>query len=203
MNKIEIYLLNIETFHQVNTLINWNTNLNKEVNSEIQLAFIECYKPYHKQLNLYCLALSKSEDDAKDLMGNTLEIAFKKFETLKDRAKFKYFIFGIASKITNNERRKWSNKIFVSDSNLNQQISSTQDSEQSADYYFLHQALQKLKQNTREAIVLFELEGFSIKEIAEIQNTNENTIKTRLGRGRAELKALLNPISNYQNAVIK
>lgn len=149
------------------------------------------------------MALSKNEDDAKDLMGNTLEIAFKKFETLKDRSKFKYFIFGIASRITNNERRKWSNKIFVSDANLNKQISTIQDSDQSADYYFLHQALQQLKQSTREAIVLFELEGFSIKEIAEIQNTNENTIKTRLSRGRAELKALLNPISNYQNAVIK
>lgn len=149
------------------------------------------------------MALSKNEDNAKDLMGNTLEIAFKKFETLKDRSKFKYFIFGIASRITNNERRKWSNKIFVSDANLNKQISTIQDSDQSADYYFLHQALQQLKQSTREAIVLFELEGFSIKEIAEIQNTNENTIKTRLSRGRAELKALLNPISNYQNAVIK
>ena len=149
------------------------------------------------------MALSKSEDDAKDLMGNTLEIAFKKFETLKDRTKFKYFIFGIASRITNNERRKWSNKIFVSDANLNMQISTIQDSDQSADYYFLHQALQQLKQSNREAIVLFELEGFSIKEIAEIQNTNENTIKTRLSRGRAELKAILNPISNYQNAVIK
>ncbi len=149
------------------------------------------------------MALSKNEDDAKDLMGNTLEIAFKKFETLKDRSKFKYFILGIASRITNNERRKWSNKIFVSDANLNKQISTIQDSDQSADYYFLHQALQQLKQSTREAIVLFELEGFSIKEIAEIQNTNENTIKTRLSRGRAELKALLNPISNYQNAVIK
>ena len=149
------------------------------------------------------MALSKNEDNAKDLMGNTLEIAFKKFETLKDRSKFKYFIFGIASRITNNERRKWSNKIFVSDANLNKQISTIQDSDQSADYYFLHQALQQLKQSTREAIVLFELEGFSIKEIAEIQNTNENTIKTRLSRGRAELKAILNPISNYQNAVIK
>ena len=149
------------------------------------------------------MALSKSEDDAKELMGNTLEIAFKKFETLKDRTKFKYFIFGIASRITNNERRKWSNKIFVSDANLNMQISTIQDSDQSADYYFLHQALQQLKQSTREAIILFELEGFSIKEIAEIQNTNENTIKTRLSRGRAELKAILNPISNYQNAVIK
>lgn len=149
------------------------------------------------------MALSKNEDDAKDLMGNTLEIAFKKFETLKDRSKFKYFIFGIASRITNNERRKWSNKIFVSDANLNKQISTIQDSDQGADYYFLHQALQQLKQSTREAIVLFELEGFSIKEIAEIQNTNENTIKTRLSRGRAELKAILNPHSNYQNAVIK
>jgi RNA polymerase sigma-70 factor (ECF subfamily) len=136
-------------------------------------------------------------------MGSTLEIAFKKFETLKDRSKFKYFIFGIASRITNNERRKWSNKIFVSDDNLNKQRSTIQDSDQSADYFFLHQALQQLKQSTREAIVLFELEGFSIKEIAEIQNTNENTVKTRLSRGRAELKAILNPISNYQNAVIK
>lgn len=161
------------------------------------------YEQCHKQLNAYCIALTNNRDDASDLMSATIEIAFTKFERLKVEDKFKYFLFGIASRITNNERRKMSTKIFVAAEALLYIKDQQHTAEITADYYYLHKALQKLNTEMRDAIVLFELQGFSIKEIAEIQNTNDNTIKTRLLRGREKLKALLNPETTKENTSLK
>ena len=43
----------------------------------------------------------------------------------------------------------------------------------------------------RTMIHLFYYEGFSVKEIANILHTNENTVKTRLSRAREQLKSKL------------
>jgi RNA polymerase sigma-70 factor (ECF subfamily) len=43
----------------------------------------------------------------------------------------------------------------------------------------------------REAIILFEIAGFSIKEIVVIQNASESAVKQRLKRGREKLVEIL------------
>jgi len=40
----------------------------------------------------------------------------------------------------------------------------------------------------REAIVLFELDGYSLEEIATIQGVTLSAVKTRLARGREKLR---------------
>jgi RNA polymerase sigma-70 factor (ECF subfamily) len=165
--------------------------------------FMQLYAPCHKQLNAYCIALAKDREDALDLMSATIEIAFTKFSELKEAQKFKYFLFGIASRLINNERRKASAKIFVVTDYLLNIKDNNHHADAGIDTYYLQKALQKLNTDMREAIVLFELQGFSIKEIADIQNTNENTIKTRLLRGREKLKALLNPETTKENTNLK
>lgn len=164
---------------------------------------MQLYAPCHKQLNAYCIALAKDREDALDLMSATIEIAFTKFSELKEEQKFKYFLFGIASRLINNERRKASDKVFVATDYLLNINDNNHRADAGIDSYYLQKALQKLNTDMREAIVLFELQGFSIKEIAEIQNTNENTIKTRLVRGREKLKALLNPETTKENTNLK
>ncbi len=44
-------------------------------------------------------------------------------------------------------------------------------------------------------IVLRDIEGFGYEEIAEILNINLGTVKSRLMRGRAHLKARLAPLA--------
>ena len=43
----------------------------------------------------------------------------------------------------------------------------------------------------RTAILLFYLEGYSIKEIAEIIDSSQDAVKQQLSRGRAHLKDML------------
>ena len=47
----------------------------------------------------------------------------------------------------------------------------------------------------RTVVVLRDIEGFTYEEIAEILNVNLGTVKSRLLRGRAQLKALLTPFA--------
>jgi RNA polymerase sigma-70 factor (ECF subfamily) len=57
----------------------------------------------------------------------------------------------------------------------------------------VHKALQGLRLEYREVIVLRELEELSYKEIADIVGIPMGTVMSRLGRGRQQLAALLAP----------
>lgn len=59
------------------------------------------------------------------------------------------------------------------------------------DYQALYMALSRLSEKERTAISLFYMEGYSIKEIAEITDSNENAVKQQLSRGRSHLKTLM------------
>lgn len=57
----------------------------------------------------------------------------------------------------------------------------------------IESALRQIPQPFRAAVVLRDLEDFAYEEIAEILNVNLGTVKSRLMRGRAYLKAQLAP----------
>ena len=57
----------------------------------------------------------------------------------------------------------------------------------------MHKALQSLRLEYREVIVLREREESSYKEIATIVGIPMGTVMSRLGRGRQQLAALLTP----------
>ncbi|WP_353963323.1 sigma-70 family RNA polymerase sigma factor [Tepidibacillus marianensis] len=59
------------------------------------------------------------------------------------------------------------------------------------DFGDLYEAIQSLNDNYRVPIILKYLRGFSEKEIAEILDLNQNTVKTRLYKGREKLKEIL------------
>ena len=55
----------------------------------------------------------------------------------------------------------------------------------------LTQALLQLPLKYRELLILHYYNDYSTKEIADILNTNDNTVKTRMKRGREKLKVIL------------
>jgi RNA polymerase sigma-70 factor (ECF subfamily) len=55
----------------------------------------------------------------------------------------------------------------------------------------LQAALQKLSPDLRETVILRDLEELEYREIAEVLNIPEGTVKSRLNRGRAELARIL------------
>jgi len=55
----------------------------------------------------------------------------------------------------------------------------------------LQAALQKLSPDLRETVILRDLEELEYREIAQVLNVPEGTVKSRLNRGRAELGRIL------------
>jgi RNA polymerase sigma-70 factor (ECF subfamily) len=62
------------------------------------------------------------------------------------------------------------------------------------DYSELNEAIQSLNELYRIPIILKYLKGFSEREISTVLETNQNTIKSRLHKGRALLKNYLNDL---------
>jgi RNA polymerase sigma-70 factor (ECF subfamily) len=55
----------------------------------------------------------------------------------------------------------------------------------------LRATLQKLTPDLREAVILRDLQEMEYREIAEVLQIPEGTVKSRINRGRAELARLL------------
>jgi RNA polymerase sigma-70 factor (ECF subfamily) len=68
-----------------------------------------------------------------------------------------------------------------------------------ADTHFLHLALSQLPVAQKECVILFEISGFKIKEIAEIQFVSEDAVKQRLKRGRERLQEILTYVAKPHN----
>lgn len=57
-------------------------------------------------------------------------------------------------------------------------------------------AVQSLPPLQREALVLFEYEGFTLDEIGKLVDADVGTVKSRLHRGREKLRHMLAPLKN-------
>ncbi len=55
----------------------------------------------------------------------------------------------------------------------------------------VHEALSQMPAQFRRAVILFELEGWTYEEIAELEDVSVGTVKSRLSRGRSSLRRLL------------
>lgn len=153
--------------------------------------FLALYEPIHDRFERFCRARVYGDLDFRDVINESLLIAYSKFESLTSPQSFLSFLFGIAVRVIGNQLQKKKTERF----NGNEQYTLRQDDasypSQQADVHFLFQALAELVDEQREAIILFELSGFSIKEIAAVQNASEAAVKQRLKRGREKLTELL------------
>jgi RNA polymerase sigma-70 factor (ECF subfamily) len=65
---------------------------------------------------------------------------------------------------------------------------------------FFQHALQQLPDHRRTAVYLADVEGYGMKEIADIMGTPVGTVTSRLYRGRRQLRALLPPPSRRRRS---
>ncbi|MGH9575976.1 MAG: sigma-70 family RNA polymerase sigma factor, partial [Terriglobales bacterium] len=63
----------------------------------------------------------------------------------------------------------------------------------------VHQALQKLSPDLREAVILRDIQDMDYREIAQALKVPEGTVKSRINRGRTELARLLQRIHKRVN----
>ena len=163
---------------------------------------MQVYEPVHERFERYCKTRVYGEFHFKDIMHDTLVVAFEKFDELKSKEAFLHFLFGTAVRILANHRKK-KRPEYVDQ--LKENYEHSQNGNNSIEQQFeindLYKCLKELDQVTSECIILFEISGFSIKEIMGIQNSSEAAVKQRLSRGRKQLLSLMQSLE-IKNGVI-
>ena len=163
------------------------------MSAEKKRLFMDLYQPVHSKFERFCRARAYGEMESKDLMQETIILAFEKFDQIQNKDAFLHFLFGISIRILANNARKmkaehWSDVVLNEPSNAN-------EAERNLEVEDLYKVIALLSESKREAIILFEISGFSIKEIAKIQNSSEDAVKQRLVRSRQELAQQLTEYS--------
>lgn len=166
---------------------------------EKQTEFLKLLEPLNQELSKYAMAFTRNREDARDLVSETIYIAYQNFQKLKKPESLKYFMFTCLKRLY--IKMFWKRKFFgVFDIEKAEQIKDTGSSaETQLDVQNLYIALEKLPLKQRDAIVLFEINGFTIKEICEVQNSSESAVKSRLKRGREKLKEILTEKNKVEN----
>lgn len=101
------------------------------------------------------------------------------------------FLYGTVRTLALTERRPLKNQ------NLSLEVIVEPGKGPEAEEHLLHrevrERMQTLSPTFREALWLFVVEGLSIREISDILEIPEATVKTRIHRAKAQLKDQLNP----------
>ena len=171
-------------------------------------AWEEIVQRYHRRIFNICYRFAGSGSDAEDL---TQEVFIKMYRTLgsydADRGAFMTWVTTITRNLLVDHFRRTKQER-VTDS-LDTTSSDHEDamplSEQLPDHgpapdskvqtretgEAVHQALQRLSPELREAVILRDLQDMDYREIATVLRVPEGTVKSRINRGRAELARLL------------
>ncbi|MGD1846805.1 MAG: RNA polymerase sigma factor [Salibacteraceae bacterium] len=152
--------------------------------------FRQLYDSVHVTFERFCRARVYGEMDYRDLMNETLLVAWEKLDTLRSEKAFLGFLFGIAVRLLARNHRK-KRELKTEDQPLLKERPSGESADRDAEIHLLYKALARLPEIQREALILFEINGFSIKEIAGMQEASQAAVKKRLERGRKQLYQLL------------
>ncbi|SHG29897.1 sigma-70 family RNA polymerase sigma factor [Ornithinibacillus halophilus] len=160
----------------------------KKAKSGDSEAFEELLMLHGEQLYRTAFLYTGNRQDALDIVQETSYKAFVAIKTLK---KNKYFTSWLI-KILINSAYEFLNKKKrdIPLENI-EQFLPQQDSTFSIEQLDLFQAINNLRATYRDAIILFYFQDLPIKEVANIMNIPENTVKTYLHRGKEQLKVNL------------
>lgn len=146
--------------------------------------FCECVKQCRDDLYILALAILRNEADAEDAVSNAIVKAYENMDQVSALHKFKPWMLTI----TKNEALKLKKKrLYLPGDDVVEALAKPVR----AQYDELWDILQKMKEEYRLTVVLFYYDGLSLRDIADVLDVPVGTVKSRLNRGRTELKAAL------------
>lgn len=164
-----------------------------------EAAFQVLYERYSRKIYLTAYRILRDEDLARDAMQESLINVYRAIGTFRGESKLSTWI----SRITVNvclemirRNKKHQNRVeedisenwTLPDSTALDPLKRAEQRELSRK---VHSAMARIGKKHRQVVAMHDLEGFTIKEIAEGLNVAEGTIKSRLFYGREALKKYL------------
>src|SRR5579883_806480 len=159
-----------------------------------QTAFEELFARHKGPLYTYCLRMIGEKDRAGDAFQETFFRAIKYKDSFDARQQFSSWLFAIARNVC---RRILTGDNMFADFDDAAAEESNSVEEPQLDYTekkTIAEALLQLPPALREAMLLFEYDGFTYEEIAGITNVGLSLVKVRIHRARKMLRAILQPV---------
>ena len=151
--------------------------------------------------------LTENSEEARDLTQETFLRAFQSIDRFRGEADLKTWIYRIAINQARNRWRWWRRRrrdatvslespAGGSDQTLMATIAASAENPEEQTLtrerqFVLRSALLRIGRSYRETVILRDIEGFTYEEIADTLGINVGTVKSRLARGRRELKEKL------------
>lgn len=154
--------------------------------------FWKLLEPVHPMAASFCLKLAGNRDDGEDLYQDSILAALARFDTLRDESAFRPWLFRIVvNRFKNRSRLNW----WRGRTPLSAQIVESIGGDNPGDRYEarrqLGHLLAALTPEDRALVVLREIEGWSVEELADMLRKPEGTIKTRIYRARSKMRKAL------------
>lgn len=140
-----------------------------------------------RQLYSTAKTMLVNDYDCEDAIQETIAKAFSKIDTLKNDKYAKTWLIRILINECYTIVRKSSKHVSLEGVNEMAEIGA----ECSTDYSDLYKAVRLLKEELRLPVILYYIEDFSIREIAQILEITEGAVQKRLARARRKLKCEL------------
>lgn len=151
--------------------------------------FIMHVEGTQKAFRSFLVALCGGDSQAADDIAQEAYIkAYLSCDSFSNPERFNAWIYRIGYNTFISHRR--SQRVF-SDYEEARGISSGETSDSGFRYQELYSALSRLSDKERTSVLLYYMEGYSVKEIAEIVEASQEVVKQHLSRGRSHLRGLL------------
>ena len=148
-------------------------------------AFVTLMKSNEKSMYKVAKAILKNDEDVADAMQETALTCWEKIGTLKKNEYFKTWLIRILiSKCNNAYRQKMR---FVADIAVPEQ----QIFDEGFATVEWRSLLKFLEEKYRTVIILYYVEGFKVREIADILDVSESTVKARMVTARQKIGDIL------------
>ncbi|MGD0838037.1 MAG: RNA polymerase sigma factor [Polyangia bacterium] len=151
-------------------------------------AWRSLYDRYSPLVHRFAAALGVPGEDREDAVQDILIAVFRSLRHFRGEAQLSTWIYRIAARhaIRLGRRRRMRETVRVMLAKERPQP-EVDPSERSTRLATLDRLLAKLAPKKRTVLVLFEVEGLSAKEIADVVGCPENTVWSRLHHARAEM----------------
>jgi RNA polymerase sigma factor (sigma-70 family) len=139
------------------------------------------------ELQAVAFLILRNEHDAEEVVADTLLIAWRKIETLRDPDRLRPWLLTIAARIALQRRRRLRSGVVSLDAAA---LMAGEEPSIAAELDF-RDAINRLPPRMRAAIALHAVADLPVAEVARVLGTSENTVKSQLREARARLRASL------------
>lgn len=162
--------------------------------------------PIHDRARLTARRLGRSHAEGDDLFHDAVVRAHRKLHTLRDEARFRSWFFAVLLSVHRNRTRRgfWRRFLHLDDVVASGREPAGEDGWVREDRRFradrAARALARLPVEQRQAVVLHDIDGFSMEEIATMQGVTVSAVKSRVSRGRERLRQCYERWSRRESA---